>query len=336
MKITVHSSKVVKPAAYAGVDAAATTTVIPLTAFDLISYDNYVSSIHAFHPPSPTNAALEDALSRVLAVYREWAGRLCVDPSGRRRGILLNDAGVRFVEASSDAAFESVVMPRRGRITPEVRSLHPRAASGGGAAAAEDEELLLLQVTRFACGSLVVGYTMHHAVGDGFAAGQFMAAWGQTARGVPIDPVPVHDRTSFFLPRSPPRVEFDHRASEFRHRDDVDNDNHHAAELKDEQVVIQSRASGNGTKQQHHHRPYSTAQCLVAHIWRCMTKARGVNGGRATTLHLAVNGRPRMSGPRLIRGAVARVDNAYFRSFIDFRLVSTYRPNRSFYRCSYD
>nr|CAB3490115.1 unnamed protein product [Digitaria exilis] len=363
MKITVHSSKVVKPAAYAGVDAAATTTVIPLTAFDLISYDNYVSSIHAFHPPSPTNAALEDALSRVLAVYREWAGRLCVDPSARRRGILLNDAGVRFVEASSDAAFESVVMPRRGRITPEVRSLHPRAASGGGAAAAEDEELLLLQVTRFACGSLVVGYTMHHAVGDGFAAGQFMAAWGQTARGVPIDPVPVHDRTSFFLPRSPPRVEFDHRASEFRHRDDVDNDNHHAAELKDDQVVIQqvrfsrefiselrSRASGNGTKQQHHHRPYSTAQCLVAHIWRCMTKARGVNGGRATTLHLAVNGRPRMSGPRvpegytgnlvlwahptatagellaerlghaaeLIRGAVARVDNAYFRSFIDF------------------
>ncbi|KAF8694574.1 hypothetical protein HU200_038103 [Digitaria exilis] len=265
MKITVHSSKVVKPAAYAGVDAAAaatTTTVIPLTAFDLISYDNYVSSIHAFHPPSPTNAALEDALARVLAVYREWAGRLCV--ADGRRGILLNDAGVRFVEASSDAAFESAVMPRRGRITPEVRFLHPRA---------EDEELLLLQVTRFACGSLVVGYTMHHAVGDGFAAGQFMAAWGQTARGVPIDPVPVHDRTSFFLPRTPPRVEFDHRASEFRQRDDVDNnDNHHAAELKDDEVVIQqlrSRASGNGTTQHHHHhRPYSTAQCLVAHIWR--------------------------------------------------------------------
>nr|CAB3491844.1 unnamed protein product [Digitaria exilis] len=325
MKITVHSSKVVKPAAYAGVDAAAaatTTTVIPLTAFDLISYDNYVSSIHAFHPPSPTNAALEEALARVLAVYREWAGRLCV--ADGRRGILLNDAGVRFVEASSDAAFESAVMPRRGRITPEVRSLHPRAASGGGAAAAEeDEELLLLQVTRFACGSLVVGYTMHHAVGDGFAAGQFMAAWGQTARGVPIDPVPVHDRTSFFLPRTPPRVEFDHRASEFRQRDDVDNnDNHHAAELKDDEVVIQqvrfsrefiselrSRASGNGTTQHHHHhRPYSTAQCLVAHIWRCMTKARGVDGGRATTLHLAVNGRPRMSGPRVPEGYTGNLE----------------------------
>ncbi|OEL21320.1 Agmatine coumaroyltransferase-2 [Dichanthelium oligosanthes] len=348
MEITVQSSKAVKPA-YGGGDTPA-AAVVPLTVFDLISFDDYMFSIHAFHPPSPDNAALEEGLARALAEYREWAGRLCADPASGRRWILLNDAGVRFVEATADATLDSV-MPLQP--TPEVQRLHP---SADGA-----EELMLVQVTRFACGSLVVGHTMHHAVGDGFAISQFLVAWGQATRGVPIDPVPVHDRTSCFVPRDPPRIEFEHRGAEFmapreKKKENVRSNDGDAGK-DDDKVVIQqvrftrefiselkSRASAGMP------RPYSTTQCLAAHLWRCMTKARGLDGGQATSVHLAVNGRARMSPPRvpvgytgnvvlwahptttagelladplgratqLIRGEVARVDDAYFRSFIDF------------------
>ncbi|KAF8654989.1 hypothetical protein HU200_061423 [Digitaria exilis] len=358
MKITVLSSKAVKPHYGDDGDAPATTTVVPLTVFDLISYSDYMFGIHAFHPPSPPNAALEAGLARALAEFREWAGRLHVDPTTSRRGILLNDAGVRFIEATAGDATLDADMALRP--TPEVRRFHPSAAA--------TEELMLVQVTRFACGSTVVGHAMHHAVGDGFAIARFLVAWGQATRGVPIHPVPVHDRASLFLPRHPPRVEFEHRGAEFikvpsdkKKNDEKGKENmrNHAGDGEDDEVVIEqvrftrefiselkSRASSTGTT-----RPYSTTQCLAAHLWRCVTKARGLDGDHATRLHLAVNGRARVrSSPgvpegytgnavlwahpattagellseplghvaELIRVEVARVDDAYFRSFIDF------------------
>ncbi|PVH36533.1 hypothetical protein PAHAL_6G094400 [Panicum hallii] len=354
MEIVVQSSKVVKPA-YGEGSTPAVDVVIPLTVFDEV-HDEYMSSIHGFHSPSPTPAALEAGLARALAEYREWAGRLIAadgSSAAGRRALLLNDAGVRFVEATAGIALEAA-MPLL--LQPAAaRRLHP---SGEGA-----EELMLVQVTRFACGSLVVGHTMHHAVGDGFAMCQCLLAWGQCTRGATVDPVPVHDRESFFLPRHPPRVEFDHRGTEFKVPNDNDDDDEKKSPPRaaDNDVVVthkvrfsrefisdlKSRASAAATTL----RPYTTMQCLVAHLWRCVTRARGLDGGEATTtLHMAVNGRARMRSPRvpqgytgnvvlwahpaatarellagplgraaeLIRREVARVDDAYFRSFIDF------------------
>ncbi|CAO2146651.1 unnamed protein product [Urochloa humidicola] len=95
---------------------------------------------------------------------------------------------------------------------------------------------------------------------------------------------------------------------------------------------------------------HSTFTCVAAHLWRCITEARGLRGGEVTTLRVAVNGRERMHHPRvpegytgnavlsarpaitagdllasplpaiaeLIAREVARMDDAYFRSFIDF------------------
>jgi len=352
MKITVLSSKAVKPD-YGSGDTPAAAAFVPLTVFDLISFDDYMFGIHAFHPPSPPAAALEAGLARALAEYREWAGRLHAEAATGRRGILLNDAGARLVEAAAaDGATLASVMPPQP--TPEVRRLHPSGGDGAG-------ELMLVQVTRFACGSLVVGHAMHHAVGDGFAISRFLVAWGQATRGVAIDPVPVHDRTSFFVPRDPPRVEFEHRGAEFKKpRERKDDDARRSIDggAGDEVLVrhvrfsrefiseLKSRASAGAP------RPYSTAQCLAAHLWRCVTRARGLGGGGGgggvTALHLAVNGRARMprvpeaytgnlvlwahpattardllAGPlgraaELVRAEAARVDDAYFRSFIDF------------------
>ncbi|TVT98711.1 hypothetical protein EJB05_55940, partial [Eragrostis curvula] len=65
--------------------------------------------------------------------------------------------------------------------TPETQSLHP---SRDGV---DDDELLLVQVTRFKCGSYVVGYTLHHLVAGGSAMATSMAAFGQATRGVAVE-----------------------------------------------------------------------------------------------------------------------------------------------------
>ncbi|TVT98726.1 hypothetical protein EJB05_55956, partial [Eragrostis curvula] len=65
--------------------------------------------------------------------------------------------------------------------TPETQSLHP---SRDGV---DDDELLLVHVTRFKCGSYVVGYTLHHLVAGGSAMATSMAAFGQATRGVAVE-----------------------------------------------------------------------------------------------------------------------------------------------------
>ncbi|RCV39014.1 hypothetical protein SETIT_8G188600v2 [Setaria italica] len=351
MKITVQTSKAVNPAYGGGSGgaplAAANATAVPLTVFDKVNYDLYISGINFFRPPAPPNAVLAAGLARALAEYREWAGRLGVDAAGTR-AILLNDAGARFVEATADVALGSV-MPLEP--TPAVLSLHP---DGDGA-----EELMLVQVTRFKCGSLAIGHTMHHAVADGRAACNFLLAWGQATRGAALDPVPAHDRASLFLPRQPPRVAFEHRGVEFKPREQkkpgrrsdvavVDNDDEVVVQRvrfsREFVAELRSRASAGAP------RPHSTLLCVAAHLWRCITKARGLNGGEVTRLCVAVDGRMRMRDPlvsegytgnvvlwarpaaaagelvsmplrravELISREVARVDDGYFRSFIDF------------------
>ncbi|CAN6363398.1 unnamed protein product [Urochloa humidicola] len=354
MKITVHTSKSVKPAYTSGgstntnTPAAGSSNLIPLTVFDEVNHDEYVPGIFAFHPPSPSIAALEAGLAKMLAEYRHWAGRLVAMYSGSsKRAILLNDAGARFVVASADVALGDV-MPLEP--TPEAMSLHPSCHGV--------KELMLVQVTMFPCGSFTVGYNMHHSVADGYATCTTLLAWGQAVRGVPFDPAPVHDRASMFVLRDPPLVEFEHRDAEFKPReekkrkdfDDDDNDDDNEVAM---QTVHFSQEFVSGLKSEAstgRHRPYSAAQCVVAHLWRCVTLARGLDTHEVTKLHIAVNGRFRMRDPTVPKGytgnavlwarpattvrdltymplrhavelvskAVADVDDRYFRSFIDF------------------
>ncbi|VAH37294.1 unnamed protein product [Triticum turgidum subsp. durum] len=271
MKITVHSSKAVKPDYGAcGVAPGCTADVVPLTVLDKANFDTYISVIYAFHAPAPPNDVLEAGLARVLVDYREWAGRLGVDANGER-AILLNDAGARFVEATADVALDSV-MPLKP--TPEVLSLHPSGDDG-------PEELMLIQVTRFSCGSLVVGFTTQHIVSDGRSTGNFFVAWSQATRGAAVDPVPVHDRASFFHPREPLHVEYEHRGVEFKPYEKV-HDDVVRADGDDDEVVV---------NKVHFSREF---------ISRLKAQA------------------PLKHAVELISREVARINDGYFKSFIDF------------------
>ncbi|CAN6298258.1 unnamed protein product [Urochloa humidicola] len=356
MKVKITSSKVVKPA-YGGGATPSTTESVPLNVFDKVTYDVHIAVIYAFRPPNPPNAALEQGLARALAVYREWAGRLGDGPDGRP-AVLLNDAGARLVEAAVDAPLARS-MPFKP--SPELLRLHP---SIDGPVA----ELVQVQLTRFACGSLVVGFTAHHRVADGQATGNFLVAWGLATRRLPVSPLPVCDRATRFRPRDPPLVEFPHRGAEYHHLpsaaagDGVDEVEeiggaahdkikvHKVLFTKEFVARLKARASsGLPPAQQNQRRGYSTFESVVGHLWRAVTAARGLGAGEATRLRISVNGRCRMRPPvpreyfgnmvlwafpradagelvsrpvqhaaGVIRAAVSRVDDAYFRSFVDF------------------
>ncbi|PAN45673.1 hypothetical protein PAHAL_9G134100 [Panicum hallii] len=355
MKVKITSSRVVKPE-YSGGVAPTTGDSVPLNVFDKVTYDVHIAVIYAFQPPNPPNAALERGLARALAVYREWAGRLGDGPDGRP-AVLLSDAGARLVEATVDAPLARS-MPFKP--SPELLRLHPSIDG-------PVEELVQVQLTRFACGSLVVGFTAHHHIADGQATGNFLVAWGLATRRLPVGPLPVCDRATRFQPRDPPLVEFPHRGTEYylpakRRAAGEDGDEeeeiggaahdkikvHKVLFTKEFVARLKARAS-SGLPPTAQRRGYSTFESVVGHLWRAVTAARGLGAGEATRLRISVNGRARMRPPvpreyfgnmvlwafpradagdlvsrpvqhaaDLIHRAVSRVDDAYFRSFIDF------------------
>ncbi|CAN0916561.1 Agmatine coumaroyltransferase-2 [Linum grandiflorum] len=346
MKVKIETASIVKPT-YDGKHPPSTTTHIPLSVFDKVTYDTHIAIIYAYRPLLTKNDKIRLGLQRALAEYREWAGRLGKDADGNSV-IFLNDGGVKFVEATCPSRLDQV-MPLKP--CPGVLSLHPGLKGV--------EELVQVQLTRFACGSLVVGFTAHHLVADGHSTSNFLVAWGMATRGLDVGPLPLHDR-AIFTPRKPPSFEYKHEGVEykFKNRDSnatvewgdadssvVDDIVVHKVHFTVDFLTKLKSKSCNATN----NKPYSTFVSLVAHLWKAVTKARNLGGFESTKIRISVNGRMRMT-PRvpneyfgnlvlwafpttrvkdllreplpytakLINEAVAKVNDNYFKSFVDF------------------
>ncbi|KAL4204999.1 hypothetical protein AMTRI_Chr01g112500 [Amborella trichopoda] len=320
---------------------------IPLTIFDRAAVDLHVPTIYAFRAPMPGNDALKRGLSEVLSHYRQLAGRLSTDPVSSLPCILLNNAGARVVEAqvSSPLANHLPLHP-----SPALSILYPPIDE-------TVEELLQVQITRFSCGGIILGTTGHHKAADGQSMSIFFLEWSRTVRAMtkgqdrPPPPVvaPVHDR-SMLAPCDPPCPKFEHREIEFQSgakatasQPPAQFENvvvHFPAEF-----VASLKAAGGGR--------YSTFECLLAHVWKKLTIARGLDAEVDTHVRIAVNGRARL-GPhvpmgyfgnlvlwahpnlkagellalntadvaRAIHEGVDEIDDAYFQSFVDFGAVA--------------
>ncbi|RWW67357.1 hypothetical protein BHE74_00025203 [Ensete ventricosum] len=359
MKVRVESSKLVKPS-YEG-KPPSTDLCVPLSVFDKINYKVHGAVIYAFGPPTPPNTDIEKGLVTALSEHREWAGRLHEDARGETV-ILLNDAGARLIEASSDAVLDRAVIHEP---STALLPLHPWVKGV--------EELLQVQLTRFACGTLVVGFTSHHWVADGHSMSKFIVAWGLATRGLPMDPLPLHGRGAFFIPRNPPRIEFEHRGVEFTAKkavntdddvaqaDDIVSTSNKAIDTEDdvakaEDIVfhkahfsreflemLKAKASLGADRR------YNTFESLMAHLWRVVSVARGLDERITSGIRISVNGRARLRPPvpdeflgnlvlwafprvkvgdlvsrplqfaaALIHQETASINDGYFRSLIDF------------------
>lgn len=342
MKIKIESSRIIKP--FYEHTPPSTTSYIPLSVFDKVTYEAQIAIVYAYHPPTPPNTTIELGLRKALAVYREWGGRLSEDEDGNQV-ILLNDEGVRFVEASANSTLDQVMSFKP---SPSLLSLHPSLK--------DVKELVQVQLTRFTCGSLVVGFTAHHTVADGHSTSNFLVAWGQACRGLSVNPFPLHDRT-IFTPRNPPLIKYQHKGVEFMSKSKKEhslNEVHHISE----DVVIHkvhftveflTKLKASASSMNGNNKPYSTFESLLAHLWRAITKARGLSGFESTQIRISVNGRTRLNpkvgneyfgnlvlwafpttkvknllqeplpfATKLIHDAITKVNDDYFKSFIDF------------------
>jgi len=226
--------------------------------------------------------------------------------------------------------------------------------------------VLHVKFNRYKCGGLIIGMICHHRVADGHAFSTFLAKWATLVRaghndddGDFIAPPPFLDRAATAVPRSPPAPVFDHRAVEFNAGDGHGSRSYAvvpADKVKNLTVTftaefvaeLKLKARGDGDGGGGAVR-CSTFQCLLAHVWKKVTAARGLSPEEFTQVKVAVNCRGRADPPlpadlfgnmvlwafpRLevgellrssygrvvaaIRDTVARVDAEYIQSFVDF------------------
>ncbi|RZC43902.1 hypothetical protein C5167_036852 [Papaver somniferum] len=169
-----------------------------------------------------------------------------------------------------------------------------------------------------------------------------------------IELFPYHDRLAVSQPRNPPRVEFAHGSIEFRKTTtNLDTAPMIFPSLHKTIIVNYSVESINKLKVMVNDNPdrrYNTFVCFLSHVWKKVTQVRGLGLEESSQVRIAVNGRTRISEPvvpmeyfgnlllwaypilkvrellneshayiaQVILNEVNRVNDRYFKSFIDF------------------
>ncbi|CAI0394632.1 unnamed protein product [Linum tenue] len=297
---------------------------------------------------------LKEALSQALVPFHPLAGRLARDEKGRIE-VDCNDEGVLFREAEApEIGLDEIddFMPASELLKAELLKLLPSVDYSRGISS---YPLLLLQVTRFRCGGVSLGIGTHHSLVDGESAMSLINAWANTARGFPPVVSPFLDRT-ILRARNPPAPKFHH--SEYDPSPVLINGTPNRTENPTAMAVLTFtpdqlnalRKQVNPNQYSKSKAGYSTYQILTAHIWRCVSRARGLADDQPTRLHMSVDGRSRLTNPPVptgyfgnmifhatptavagelvsepivrtlerIRRAIDRMDDEYLRSAIDY------------------
>ncbi|KAK1289351.1 Shikimate O-hydroxycinnamoyltransferase [Acorus calamus] len=320
---------------------------------DLVVPRFHTPSVYFYRPDGSStffvSSLLKEALSKALVPFYPMAGRLRRDEDGRIE-INCDGQGVLFVEADTDSTIDDF-----GDFTPtmELKRLIPTVDYSQDISSFP---LLVLQVTHFKCGGASLGVGMQHHVADGFSGLHFVNSWSDIARGLDVGVPPFIDRT-LLRARDPPRPAFPHieyqpapalKSTETATPPTEPPPPTTVSVFKITRTHIDllkaKSRSGSGPGPN-----YSSYELLSGHIWRCTCKARGLPADQETKLYIATDGRSRLrpglppgyfgnviftatpiteageleSGPVTVgagkvRAALARMDDEYLRSALDY------------------
>ncbi|EPS73563.1 hypothetical protein M569_01193, partial [Genlisea aurea] len=211
-------------------------------------------------------------------------------------------------------------------------------------------------VTYFKCGGVSLGVGIDHRVADGTARLRLINTWSEIARGRTSTIPPFLDRT-LLRAGDRPNPKFHH--AEYQPAPQMKPD---AAAVSDAETVesilklTREQLNSLKTKSREGNNSATTYVTIAAHVWRCATLARSLSADQKTQLDIPVNGRSRLRPPlppgyfgngifpaaasavagdvvgkplsqsaATIREALARMDDEYLRSALDY--VETFRPN---------
>ncbi|KAK6911089.1 hypothetical protein RJ641_000019 [Dillenia turbinata] len=346
MIIKVKESTMVKPAEETPKQSLWNSNV------DLVVPSMHTPSVYFYRPNGSANffdgRVMKEALSKALVPFYPMAGRLKRDEDGRIE-IDCNADGVLFVEAETTAVIDDF-----GDFAPtlELRKLIPTVDYSAGISA---YPLLVLQVTYFKCGGASLGVGMQHHVADGASGLHFVNTWSDMARGLGVTIPPFIDRT-LLRARDPPQPAFYHveyqppplkNAPPQPTKGQLGTDSTAVSIFKftrDQLNILKAKCKEDGNTTS-----YSSYELLAGHVWRSACKARGLTDDQDTKLYIATDGRARIqpalppgyfgnviftttpiavagdlqSKPiwyagSVIHNALARMDNDYLRSALDY------------------
>ncbi|KAG6425257.1 hypothetical protein SASPL_115684 [Salvia splendens] len=338
MKMRVKESIMVKPMEETPRES------VWLSNLDLVFPETYHTRVMYLYPCDGRagffdTATLKAALSRALVAFYPYAGRLRKDDSGRIE-INCNGEGVSFVEAECDATLDD--LGDFYTLSPDLNlNLIPTVDYSQGISTFP---LFLVQLSRFKCGGVSLGFANEHHTSDGISALHFINTWSEIARGLTTIP-PVSLDRRVLSARNPPQPRFRH----IEHQPPPPL----KAPLNGDTTFSTFRLSRdhiNALKQKcNDGSNYTTYEVVAGHVWRCVSIARGLPRDQETKLQLPVDARQRLQPPlplgyfgngifytgafaligelisrplkfavEKVHEAIARMDDEYMRSALDY------------------
>ncbi|TKY47519.1 acetyltransferase protein [Spatholobus suberectus] len=319
--LTVHSKCTVVP------HQNSTLGDLKLSISDLnMLLSHYIQKGCLFPTPSLPSRTLiphlTNALSRTLSLFPPFAGRLKTDADGYVY-IACNDAGVEFVHASAAAAGDISVSDLLSPpdVPPAFKQLFPFHHKISHTA--HSSPIMAFQVTELADG-VFIGCAVCHAVTDGASFWNFFNTFAEVSRGATCPSIrlpdfrresilvskvvlqlpedfkvtfdadePFRERIFSFSPESIQKL----KSMVNNRRTAIPPENVDAVEMlaklsSDTRLKTVTRGVTDETAE------ISSFQSLCALVWRCVTRARNLEGSKATTFRMAVNVRQRME-PKL-------------------------------------
>lgn len=167
--------------------------------------------------------------------------------------------------------------------------------------------IICYQVTKFKCGNVCLGVEWHHVLADGTGALHFLNSWAAMARGLSLATQPLIDRTILCC-SVPPCPAFHHVECDPAPTMSNPTKNPKSKSMAnlvitlDQLNTLKAKANNNETKMK-----YTSYEILLAHIWRCTCKARGLPFDQETRVSISVDGRSRLHPP---------ISNEYFGNVI--------------------
>ncbi|KAK7316761.1 hypothetical protein RJT34_00466 [Clitoria ternatea] len=265
---------------------------------DHVAYLDYVSTIYAYKARHSNDVfeRMKNSLGEILVHYYPVAGRLRLKENGRME-LECNAQGVLLLEAESSKTLDDY-----GDFLPSDECVKELVPTRDPTQPVDQLPLLMVQLTRFNRDEgFIIGVACSHVLCDGLAATRFINAWAKITRGDTLDPneMPFLDRTILNeFPPLPSAPCFDHPELKpppliLGRSDSIEEQKKKTSvallKLTAEQVSkLKKKANYNGgcgsTRS-----PYSRFEAIVAHIWRCASKARELDDNQPTQVILTIS-----------------------------------------------
>ncbi|KAL3533020.1 hypothetical protein ACH5RR_006541 [Cinchona calisaya] len=292
--VTLRASHIVKPI------ELIPNKVIPLSDFDQLMPLTHTRTIYFYRPTSnellknPIHI-LHDSLSKALVTFYPLAGRLHWTNGGRVE-LHCNSMGALLLEAETEHKIDDF----RDFCPTQILNLIPSADYT--TTPIQEVPLLLVQLTKLSCGGISLGLAISHIVADGQSALRFVSEWKKIARGIISNDHVFLDRTILQTNQQDYQTIPTLKYADFYPLPLLIGQSDTLLEREKETTAIMLKVSKEQVEKlkkraANNQRTFSRFEVVSAHLWKCISMARGIKPEQETVLYVHVDFRNRLKPP---------------------------------------